>query len=172
MNDNWPQLPPGPVRKMPKQKPHRSVQDVGTPDWFIADVEKAYGKIVLDVAASERNHVCDQWLGVDDNSLSMPFWKANGLIWCNPPYEKIAPWVELAKKSAARGYRVAVLVPASVGTVWWAKHVDGDALCVFIRPRLIFKGHLTPYPKDLALLIYDQQIPTGYKCVDVVSGGL
>ena len=43
------------ARVMPAQKPHRSVQVVETPWEFIDAVEKRFGKIVFDLAATLDN---------------------------------------------------------------------------------------------------------------------
>ena len=97
----------------------------------------------------------------------MPNWYApGGLIWCNPPYGKIGPWVAMAAKCPTP---VAVLIPAAVGTNWWADHVHGKAAIYLFRPRLTFQGHTAPYPKDLALLIYGAELP-GYRIARVTAG--
>ncbi len=44
------------MAKMPRQKPGKSYQDVGTPKWLLRLVEKTWGKITYDPAASEANH--------------------------------------------------------------------------------------------------------------------
>ena len=48
---------------MPAQKPGSSKQDYSTPRAFLDAVEKRFGRIKWDLAAHERNHVCDLWLG-------------------------------------------------------------------------------------------------------------
>jgi hypothetical protein len=71
----------------------------------------------------------------------------------NPPFADIEPW---AKKSALHRHagRTFMLVPASVGSNWYAEHVHGIAHVVALSPRLMFIGETNPYPKDLALLIW------------------
>jgi phage N-6-adenine-methyltransferase len=155
---------------MTVQKPGRSVQDVGTPPWFLKVVSDAFGPIVLDVAASDRYHACEAYLTEADDALSLPNWYApGGMIWCNPPYGRIAPWVEIAARCPTP---VAVLVPAAVGSNWWAAHVHGKAAVFFLRPRLTFLGHDTPFPKDLALLVYGTGIGAGYRLARVTPNGI
>lgn len=69
------------------------------------------------------------------------------------PIADIEPW---AKKSALHRHagRTFMLVPASVGSNWYAEHVHGIAHVVALSPRLMFIGETNPYPKDLALLIW------------------
>ena len=48
-----------------------------------------------------------------------------------------------------------MLVPASVGSCWFADHVFGKALVLPLRPRLVFVGETHPYPKDLMALAWE-----------------
>ena len=66
----------------------------------------------------------------------------------------ISPWAEKAWTEAQNGAHVAMLVPASTGSNWWRTHVDGKAYITFLNGRVTFVGHSSPYPKDLALLLY------------------
>jgi phage N-6-adenine-methyltransferase len=155
---------------MPKQKPGRSVQDVGTPDWLIKVIEQTWGKIALDAAASHENHVGEGMYYTEQDNGLLQSWMipAGCIVYINPPYSSIRPWVQAAHASAEfYGRSVVMLVPASVGANWWAEWVDQKAAVYFIRPRLVFKGHTDPYPKDLALLVYGEQ--PGYKCVYVTE---
>ena len=114
-------------RRMPAQKPGKSVQEVGTPRAFLDAVETRFGKIAWDLAANETNHVVDEWSGPGSTKqpdslkgawLELP----PGLFWLNPPYANIGDWVEKCDKEQREGYgnsraqRIALLVPASVGT--------------------------------------------------------
>ena len=162
---------------MPKQKPGRSVQNVGTPDWLIKVIEQTWGKIALDAAASHDYHVGEgMYYTKEDNALLQSWMVPAGcIVFINPPYGRmkgyskgIGEWVQAAHASAEfYGRTIVMLVPASVGAKWWADWVDGKAAAYFIRPRLVFKGHKDPYQKDLALLVYGEQ--PGYKCVYVTG---
>lgn len=165
---------------MPKQKPGKSEQDVGTPDWLLELVKETWGPIVYDPAASDIHHACanydtletdglaqdwadrDRAFNLYDDEADRRLW--DGCIWINPPYAKIRPWVE--KASQHESCPVVMLVPAAVGSNWWAEHVDGKAEVYFIRPRLTFKGHDQPYPKDCAILVYGAGLPK-YRCIRV-----
>jgi phage N-6-adenine-methyltransferase len=149
-------------RFMPEQKPGRSVQEVGTPREFLDAVERRFGSLDWDLAADGSNHVTPYWFGpgsrYEQDSLTA-HWAAGYFSWLNPPYGNIAPW---ARKCAFAGMRIAFLVPASVGSNWFAEHVDGKALVLFLRPRLTFVGHTQSYPKDLILAMYGEK--PGYEC--------
>jgi hypothetical protein len=154
------------ARKMPKQKPHRSEQAVGTPREFLGAVVERLGPIRLDLAANKRNRVCRRWIGpgssIGQDFFAMPGRVLNhrGLWWLNPPYTNIGKWAkrcaELVRVLGA-GYKIAFLVPASVGSNWFAKHVHGKALVLFVSPRLKFVGHAHAYPKDLMLVVYGER---------------
>lgn len=160
------------VRRIPEQKPGRSVQDVGTPDWLVKVIEQTWGKIALDAAASHENHVAIPYYTEADNGLLQSWYVPAGcIVFINPPFGNCREWTQAAHASAHFfGRTVVMLVPASVGSNWWADHVDQKASVYFIRPRLVFKGHTDPYPKDLALLVYGEQ--PGYKCVYVTKDTL
>jgi len=155
-------------RKMPRQKPHLSVQDYGTPPRFLAAVARRFGPIVWDLAAHARNTVCggnyfgpgSRW---GENSLERAWdYLPGGLLWLNPPFENIPRWVEKCAADSKRGARIAILLPAAVSTNWYADWIDGRALTLAIRPRLVFVGQTAPYPKDLLLAVYGE--PAGFEC--------
>lgn len=137
---------------MPAQKPHRSRQDYETPRAFLDAVEKRFGDIRHDLAASAENAVCADYFDEHRSAFDHDWSVLRGVLWCNPPFAKIAPWVEKAATEANPQARILMLVPASIGTDWFADHVDGKAIVLGIRPRLTFVGCEDPYPKDLMLL--------------------
>ena len=154
-------------RRMPAQKPHRSVQEVQTDPRFIKAVEERFGALSFDLAADASN--CQAGAGnyfgpgsaraVD--SLKQDWSALSGNLWLNPPFSRIGLW---ADKCAAwqRGLgergdfdnRILLLVPASVGANWWRDYIDKKAAVKFLNGRLTFVGHTAPYPKDMALCIY------------------
>lgn len=142
------------VRSMPAQKPGRSTQEVGTDRAFLAAVERRFGPISYDLAAIASNAVCARFFTPLHDSLSRPWGNLAGNLWLNPPYGDIAPWARKCAGTPLEGRRIFLLVPASVGSNWFADHVWGLADVYFLRPRLTFVGHNDPYPKDLMLCVY------------------
>lgn len=141
---------------MPPQKPHRSEQSVGTPRAFLDAVEAKFGPITLDCAASADNAVCPRYINEARNGLTVPWDDDEGTLnWCNPPFSKIAPWVEKAvSQTDAIGSSSLLLLPAGVGSNWWLGYVHGACDVYLLNGRLTFVGHSAPYPKDLVLLHY------------------
>ena len=131
-------------RTAPKQKPHRSEQSVGTPPEFIAAVRRRFGPISADLAADHNNAVHARYYTATDDALSEPWHDMGGLLWLNPPYANIAPWAKRCAEERKQGARIALLVPASVGSEWFAEHVEGHAYVFALRTRLTFVGHNTP----------------------------
>lgn len=56
-----------------------------------------------------------------------------------------------------------LLVPASVGSRWFAEHVHGWARVLALSGRLSFDG-IAPFPKDLILAVYGE--PPGFDVWD------
>jgi len=131
----------------------KSKQNQETPWEFINAVEKRFGKITFDLAADEHNHRHSSYFSEQDDSFAQAWHKIDGLLWLNPPFRRIAPWVAKCASEKVLGAKIALLVPAAVGSNWFADHVHEKALVLPFRPRLSFDGK-NPYPKDLLLAVY------------------
>lgn len=142
---------------MPKQKPGKSKQNYGTPPEFLAAVKKLLGidKFKLDVAASADNAVSAIYYDEAHDALKDEHsWDVDGWSWLNSPYSNLEPWTRKACFEAANGAKIAMLLPASVGSNWGRNWVNGKAIVLFLNGRLTFVGEKAPYPKDSALLLY------------------
>lgn len=139
---------------MPVQKPGRSKQDYGTPWELIHAVEARWDALRVDLAATKENSKASSYLTERDDSLRVdwPIWIDGGLAWLNPPFANIEPWAERCAKYDDQN--IILLVPASIGTEWFAKHVERRAKIVGLRPSLTFEGCKYPYPKDCMLCLY------------------
>jgi phage N-6-adenine-methyltransferase len=155
-------------RKMPAQKPGKSKQDYATPWEFIDAVEKRFGRMTFDLAATGHNYrVRVEYLSFkhyftpEIDSLAQDWKKLRGNLWLNPPYGHIDPW---AKKCAETtpvttsicGRRIFFLVPASIGANWFADHVFQKARVIALQGRLSFDG-VSPYPKDCMLAVFGEK---------------
>jgi phage N-6-adenine-methyltransferase len=134
-----------------------SRQDYGTPWDFIRAVEARFGPIVCDLAAHAENAKCATFLSAEEDSLMVPWaerWPT-GTLWLNPEFKDIDPWAEKCSiESRARHGFILMLTPASIGTEWFASHVNRKAMVLGLSPRLTFDGTSAPYPKDLMLSVY------------------
>lgn len=141
---------------------HASKQTYATPREFLAAVKSKFAidRFNWDLAASRANTVARHYYDEASDSLKQDWTVLRGHLWLNPPFADIAPWArkcaETIKFARAENYALTVyfLVPASVGSNWFADHVYPHAHVFFLRPRLMFVGHEDPYPKDLMLAVY------------------
>lgn len=167
-------------RRMPRQKPHRSTQVVATPWELIDYAEERWGKITWDLAATRKN--CKvRFPGFEkqvdrnarygpgarhEDALKMNWAKKKGTLWLNPEFGQINVWAQKCAETQLRAdSRILLLVPASVGSNWWADFVDQRSDVEFLRPRVKFVGHKQGYPKDLALCVYSGLHSHSYTCV-------
>lgn len=131
-----------------------SVQVVGTPWEFIHAVEKRWGRIAVDLAATKENAKADVWISPERNSLTVDWHTLEGNLWLNPEFSDIAPWAEKCCKEAQSRANIYLLVPASIDSNWWDSFVHNRALVYPLVPRLKFEGHKDVYPKPLTLVRY------------------
>ena len=109
----------------------------------------------VDAAASQVNHLCDKWYGLDHEDEA----RRDGLgvkwdgdsVWINPPYGRvIKDWTKAAVNHYREGATVVMLLPSRTDTRWF--HDDckqGDI--EFIKGRLKFGNSPTaaPFPSML-----------------------
>ena len=158
----------------PKQKPGRSKQDYQTPEVLLDAIKKKLNikRFWCDFAATTENAVADCCYTKADDAFKHT-WNSEccdrfitkfGIEWgfCNPPYADIRPWVAHAWVEAQFGAQVAMLIPASTGSNWWATYVHNKAHVLLMNGRVTFVGADGPFPKDTALLLYTPFIRGGY----------
>jgi hypothetical protein len=100
----------------------------------------------------EDDSLSKDWTSTDHATWNLGLHKSIPRVrYLNPPFAHIAPWAE--KVAACRHLPVwtLMLVPASMGSRWWADHILGKTM-VWGIPRMAFVGSPNMYPKDLALV--------------------
>jgi len=122
----------------------------------VLDPIRAFSAIALDPCPNASSivgadRVCEDGLAENWN-------EAAGLVFVNPPYSDVTPWIRRAAGEAARGVEVAVLLPADTSTRWFHddlvardKH-HADAI-LYYRRRIRFLG-AKGSPKFPSLLAY------------------
>lgn len=138
-----------------------SKQDYSTPQDFLAAVKKRFGMLTFDLAATRDNAVTTVFFGLPLDSLKQDWTKLYGNLWLNPPFDKIEPWACKCAESVGEGRNIFFLVPAAVGSNWYARHVHEKAMVCFLNGRLSFDGK-APFPKDCLLACYG--LKPGYEC--------
>ena len=84
-------------------------------DWANA----RWGPFTLDACAAEWNAKVSHYYNEETNGLTAPW---AGRVWCNPPWNDIAPWAVRAMVQAAHEpavERAVMLLPARAGRPWW-----------------------------------------------------
>lgn len=140
-----------------------SKQDYQTPNDFIGAVERRFGDLMFDLAASENNRQAHLFYSIEENSLTQDWSILGGNLWLNPPFSDIEPWArKCAETSANDNRRILFLVPASVGSEWYRNWVEPYAYVLGLNPRLTFVGCEQGYPKDCILAVYGHGL-TGFR---------
>lgn len=174
-------------RTMPAQRPGKSEQTVLTPPVFLRSVCSFLGitDFYRDLAADKDNRVVRRFYSKENDGL-LQDWRTpeEEWNWLNPPFAKITPWVRRAnERFKGRGpqahlHNTAILIPASTGSNWWRDYVHRQAMVLFLNGRITFHdkdgnpvcspktGKPTPFPKDLALLLYSSAWAPGYEVWD------
>ena len=153
----------------PNSDPGRGEQNFRTPPDFLRACERKFGVTLgFDLACtredcvvpvSPRRGASVGFVHPEHDALAAP-WPAlrdGEAAWCNPPYARSSAFARVASES--KHCRTLMLVPASVGTAWFAEYVHPHELVVFLRPRLTFlhpDGTIMPAPinRDLMLCAY------------------
>ena len=78
---------------------------------------------------------------------------------CNPPYSKVAKWIEKAHAEWKKGKTVVMLINAITDTKAFHEYIYGQAELRFIKGRVKFINPLEPYkrqpsPKPSMLVIF------------------
>jgi phage N-6-adenine-methyltransferase len=133
------------------------VQVVGTPWEFITAVEKKFGYLSIDLAATDENAKAIRWITPEQDTFKQNWAEMldGGRGWLNPEFDPLKTWTAKCALEQQRGAEILVLTPASIGANWFWEYVQPYAT-VYSVGRMIFEGSVDPYPKDLILSHYNQ----------------
>lgn len=146
---NHPQqmLPSGPVD---------DVDDRATHPLHFAEIQERLGvEFTLDVAAAAHNAKTPRYYDRATNGLRQSW--AGEVVWCNPPYSSIEPWLIKAWQEALTARLIVMLLPANrTEQKWWQRHVEphrdrGPGFRVEFLPgrmRFIKAGQLDTGPNE------------------------
>lgn len=125
--------------------------DWGTPQDVFDTLNRELGPFTLDVCASEENKKVDAFFSIKDNGL-LQDWGGN-ICWMNPPYSKVAKWINKAyRESRKPRTRVVCLVASRTDTRWFHDYCV-DATVWFYKGRLRFEGakNQAPFPSMIVI---------------------
>ena len=132
-----------------RAKEHKNnLNDWGTPLDVFNEVQDFLGvvglpKFDLDVAASNENAKCQRYYTAKENALLLP-WDANGLWWCNPPFNQSEAFMEKAHNELAEGRQGIMVLPNNAETKPFRRWITD-----LNRPRLM-------WPRRIAFLHPDE----------------
>lgn len=99
-----------------------SVDDRMVNPGLFAPLDLRFG-FTIDVAASEANTRCARFYDRDTDGLAQSW--AGEVVWCNPPYSAIAPWVAKAWAECGSALTIVMLLPANrTEQGWWHAMVE------------------------------------------------
>ena len=145
-----------------------SAQDIETPDEFIDAVASRFGNPKFDLAATEANKKAEWYYGpgssLGEDSLAMNWsriaWVERNepqrkLLWLNPPFDPIEPWVAKCAEEYQRGARILLLCRGSIDSNWWWQYIQPNAVVYALTPRIKFVGQAQGYPSPLVLCTFN-----------------
>lgn len=112
-------------------------QTWATPRTIFEVLHREY-RFTVDAAASAENAKLPRFWTREQNGLAQA-WEGER-VWCNPPYEEIAPWVERAQIACERDptSMSALLLPARTGQAWFCERAIEGSIHWF-RGRIQFE---------------------------------
>lgn len=128
----------------------RKSDEWATPQALFDQLDKEF-HFTLDPCASDANHKCETFFTKEDDGLSK---KWGGVAFCNPPYSRIAKWVQKAFEEAKDGTTVIMLIPSRTDTRWFHDYIYGKHEIRFIKGRIKFEGakYNAPFPSMVVVM--------------------
>jgi phage N-6-adenine-methyltransferase len=161
---------------MPLQRPGQSKQTYQTDRAFIEAVVLRFGAITFDLAAEPETAQAEGFFTKEDDAFTYD-WADPALgnhLWLNPPFSHIGMWAKRCMTSMRRIRReqperradLSFLVPASIGSDWFAEFVWDSARVLALTGRLQFVDADDPYPKDCILARFGTHVFPGFELWD------
>ncbi|AUR96350.1 DNA N-6-adenine-methyltransferase [Vibrio phage 1.223.O._10N.261.48.A9] len=146
-----------------------------TPKALFDYYDKRFG-FNLDMAASHKNHLCNYYLTEEEDALSHSTMDGvldvigentgeNGVVFCNPPYSDLMPWVSaVVNYSLAFNTTFVMLIPADTSVKWFKAALKNCSECHFISGRISFINAETQKPvsgnnKGSVVFVFDPNSP-------------
>lgn len=118
----------------------------------IFDVLDAEFHFTLDPCATDENRKCKKYFTAEQNGL-LQDWGGH-TVFCNPPYSKIAEWVEKAFRESRKDKTIVVLlIPSRTDTRYFHNFIYQRAEVRFVRGRIKFgdSKNSAPFPSMVVI---------------------
>ena len=107
----------------------------------------------LDPCATKQNHKCGLYYTKEEDGL-LQNWGGQ-TVFCNPPYSKIADWVEKAYRESRQDHTVVVLlIPSRTDTRYFHNFIYQRAEIRFVKGRIRFGDSTTSAPFPSMVVIF------------------
>jgi phage N-6-adenine-methyltransferase len=98
------------------------IDDRETDDAFYRMMDGIFN-FTVDVAAAPHNAKCEKYFTRADNGLEQDW--GDEMVWCNPPYSDLRPWLQKAWDCYDDATGIVMLVPANrCEQPWWQDLVE------------------------------------------------
>jgi len=146
---------------MSEINPNNENDDFRTPRDLFSSLDDRFS-FTLDAAASHDNALCPDYFTEDDDGLKQ---KWSGVVWCNPPYSNVEPWISkaLAELEVKNCEMVVFLLNMDSSTRWFH-----ELILPFVRELHLVRGRVSfggPHamnglcnPKPSFVAVFDQQL--------------
>jgi len=129
-----------------------------TPKHVLKWARERFGDFSLDAAASEWNSAAPEWIDEEADGLKTP-WITDGVVWCNPPYGKLArKFVQRAWEQVQKGNckKVVMLLACRTDTLMFQEDIFPNASNVhFIGGRLKFGDETNTANFASVIVVFD-----------------
>ena len=143
----------------PTMRRHHSNQAHETPWELISAIEKRFGLIEIDLAATAKNRKAGRFITKKENSLKCDWTKMlNGeLAYLNPEFDPVTPWIDKSIEEKLKGARFVALLQGSMDANWFWKMLRHCGHVYALEPRVTFEGEKDVFPKPLVLSAFNCQ---------------
>jgi phage N-6-adenine-methyltransferase len=138
------------ISKMRFGKIGRGDQERETPQWLYDHFDKEF-HFTCDAAASVKNHKHPHYFSKQQNALEQQWL---GVIWLNPPWNEIGPFMKKAHEAAVqRDANVVSLVPLWSTEPWFLEYAIHGHIRI-LSDRVAFVGYDQKAPQPLCVIVF------------------
>lgn len=124
------------------KQPVPTKQDLCTPQWLL-DAVDAFGRIALDPCGNPWSNVpalrrLSRHAGDDGLTALWPS-GVDGLVYCNPPYNRMPLWVDKCIAEASSGSEIILLCNLDPSVGWFARLWESADAMVALDARVKFR---------------------------------
>jgi len=140
----------------------KASDEYSTPQWLFDLLNEEFD-FQIDAAATPKNAKVSAYFEDLDAVQTLEFdWYCKGSwerFWLNPPYSKIAAFMQKAYVESQKGAAVVCLIPAWTDTRYWHDYVMKAQEIRFVKGRLKFGDSKAGAPFPSVIVIFKKETP-------------